>query len=503
MRPPSIVLAVIVCLIAAFSTAAVCADYVFGWPFQDATTLEPRGGTNQGPDVTLATEPSDAWRALQQSGPSQRERDRRASSQWPVTIGRRSTSSKPWSFPRPPRPARPTGRGAPNASTSRRQRRHHHVAAHHRDVRRERWCRRRSVRAEALARGLALRTGLSIGISRQATVGTSPLVARGAQRAGPGRLSGGRRAAVFECRPVGTYDGGVDLDGSSTWRPLPRREFTVRSDYDVLVGVNRATVLPSGWVHEQDNLKLVLDEHAKPRADAPYIARELGIDRYERIKGFDFSAGDVYWQKTGEFWRVVRTAGRRPSAPMRRSAFRTHAMESPLSRSRLTTPSSCRQERPPRMKTTNALLTRYRSARCKTDRESDQLDLLLNRTSRRRARVHAGGQRLQSEFLRRYLFRSAPLFVCSKETFRRLCGAAVQALPHNRVACSQCASAPTSAMTPTRTHNPAGAIDQKNSAAVERACADGCRDRSLRCVICNLLIRGFGHSCYNANDFSL
>ena len=80
----------------------------------------------------------------------------------------------------------------------------------------------------------------------------------------------------------------------------------MRSDYNVPVGVNRATVLPLGWVHEQDNLKLVLDERGKPRADAPYVARELGIDRYERIKGFDFSAGDAYWQRTQEFWRVVR-----------------------------------------------------------------------------------------------------------------------------------------------------------------------------------------------------
>src|SRR5262249_44010399 len=44
-----------------------------------------------------------------------------------------------------------------------------------------------------------------------------------------------------------------------TWRPLPRREYTRRSDYDVLVGVNRHVITATGWLHEQDNVKLVLD----------------------------------------------------------------------------------------------------------------------------------------------------------------------------------------------------------------------------------------------------
>ena len=39
-----------------------------------------------------------------------------------------------------------------------------------------------------------------------------------------------------------------------TWRPLPRREWSVRSDYQVLVGSNRHTVVPSGWLQEENNL---------------------------------------------------------------------------------------------------------------------------------------------------------------------------------------------------------------------------------------------------------
>lgn len=91
-----------------------------------------------------------------------------------------------------------------------------------------------------------------------------------------------------------------------TWRPLPRREHTVRDDYQVLEGHNRHTILPSGWLHEEENYKLQLDEQGKPLGDRPYLSKELGVNRYDRIVDFDFSAGDKYWAETGEFWAIVR-----------------------------------------------------------------------------------------------------------------------------------------------------------------------------------------------------
>jgi len=92
----------------------------------------------------------------------------------------------------------------------------------------------------------------------------------------------------------------------SAWRPLPRREHTVRSDYHVTVGPNRITVHPTGWTHTQDNLKTVLSAPGEIHADNPAVARELGVNRYERISGFDFSAGDEYWEKTQSFWSEIR-----------------------------------------------------------------------------------------------------------------------------------------------------------------------------------------------------
>jgi len=92
-----------------------------------------------------------------------------------------------------------------------------------------------------------------------------------------------------------------------TWRPLPRREHSVRDDYNVLEGVNRHTILPSGWVHEQENYKLSVDAAGQPIKSAPYLSKEIGLNRYERIVDFDFSVGDEYLDKTKGYWRDVRS----------------------------------------------------------------------------------------------------------------------------------------------------------------------------------------------------
>ncbi len=86
------------------------------------------------------------------------------------------------------------------------------------------------------------------------------------------------------------------------WRPLPRREYTKRTDYQVLEVVNRHTLTPAGWVHEQDNTKLELQGDGRGRA----LAREHGINSYTRIDDYDFGAGRAYWSATAGYWKVVR-----------------------------------------------------------------------------------------------------------------------------------------------------------------------------------------------------
>lgn len=84
-----------------------------------------------------------------------------------------------------------------------------------------------------------------------------------------------------------------------TWRPLPRREYTKRSDYDVLLGTNRHVVTVNGWTHEQDNVKLVLEGSRK-------LVRERGENRYERARLEQAQAARDYLRDTGAFWGVVR-----------------------------------------------------------------------------------------------------------------------------------------------------------------------------------------------------
>jgi hypothetical protein len=91
-----------------------------------------------------------------------------------------------------------------------------------------------------------------------------------------------------------------------TWRPLPRREWSVRDDYQALLGTNRHTVIPTGWLQEENNLKTVLDAQRRIPDAAPHLAREYGVARYERIKDADFAAADRYYERTKEFWERVR-----------------------------------------------------------------------------------------------------------------------------------------------------------------------------------------------------
>ena len=97
-------------------------------------------------------------------------------------------------------------------------------------------------------------------------------------------------------------------DGVSTWsaptnRPLPRREFSKRKDYQVVGAVNTHVVTPTGWVHYQHNHKL-----DKEHATQPVIALEVGVNTYEKTTETDFTAAEEYWANTDAYWAEVRAA---------------------------------------------------------------------------------------------------------------------------------------------------------------------------------------------------
>lgn len=105
------------------------------------------------------------------------------------------------------------------------------------------------------------------------------------------------------------------------WRPLPRRENTVRHDYDVVEGVHGVVITPTGWVEERKMWKRVT---AAGNAIEParYLAEEIGIDRYERITSPSLAAADDYWKKTDAYWKVVRQVWAEELAKRDRFAIR-------------------------------------------------------------------------------------------------------------------------------------------------------------------------------------
>jgi hypothetical protein len=289
-------------------------QFTFSWQFEDGDALRPRGGTTRGAPLTLATEPSPAWRALQEPVLDKLERDRRAilamaggyrtSFDFLETVGFTPGYA-------PPRPYQSWGteyiyvvedRGTfirlqhlmvmfvadregkvqgPFVQKHWRQDWRYEDTDLHVFVGRNRWERR--TRSAEEVRGRWSQAVFQ--------VDDSP-----------------RYEALGEWLHEGTYSAWTS---ERTARPLPRREASVRDDYQVLEGINRHTLTPTGWVQEEENLKLVLDANGAPAAATPYLARELGVARYEHVVDFDFSAGDRYWQRSGEFWRDVRAAWER------------------------------------------------------------------------------------------------------------------------------------------------------------------------------------------------
>ena len=97
--------------------------------------------------------------------------------------------------------------------------------------------------------------------------------------------------------------GNATWTSDRSWRPLPRREYTTREDYNALNVENRHTITPFGWTHEQDNTKTVREGERTLRT----LTREFGFNDYRRTADTDFGPAYRYWQATAPFWASVRT----------------------------------------------------------------------------------------------------------------------------------------------------------------------------------------------------
>lgn len=95
--------------------------------------------------------------------------------------------------------------------------------------------------------------------------------------------------------------------GESSWtseptrRPLPRREYEKRDDYDYLIVTNRHTLTPTGWVHAQDNRKVV-DRDGKKFV----LSSETGLNRYNRTEDALAGRAILWWEKNAMVWNSIR-----------------------------------------------------------------------------------------------------------------------------------------------------------------------------------------------------
>ncbi len=125
----------------------------------------------------------------------------------------------------------------------------------------------------------------------------------------PAQAKGTWTQKVYQVDDSPRYEGygtWTHVDGRHSWlseadSPLPRREFTKRSDYNVLHRRNFIYLTPTGWMFEQDNRKIVRSE-----AGDKLLAWEKGFEGFEKTDASHFKIAQVWWKKQQGYWADVR-----------------------------------------------------------------------------------------------------------------------------------------------------------------------------------------------------
>ncbi|MFT3980697.1 MAG: hypothetical protein QM687_09535 [Ferruginibacter sp.] len=127
----------------------------------------------------------------------------------------------------------------------------------------------------------------------------------------PEEVKGKWTQTVWETSDEPRYQGlsqFVHMDGKIIWQnttdaPLPRREYSTRSDYNILKRTNRINVTDSGYLHEQDNVKII-----RTNGKDQVLVQEKGLNNYKRIASTECDAAVKYWEKNHVYWDKVRKA---------------------------------------------------------------------------------------------------------------------------------------------------------------------------------------------------
>lgn len=115
---------------------------------------------------------------------------------------------------------------------------------------------------------------------------------------------------VYQVDDSPRYEGSatwVHVDGKSFWEnttdaPLPRREYTKRSDYNLTVRGNRHEITKEGWVHDQNNDKVIREEGKKDII----LAKEKGYNTYTKVDDSRCQTAADWWKTNHGKWALVR-----------------------------------------------------------------------------------------------------------------------------------------------------------------------------------------------------
>lgn len=126
----------------------------------------------------------------------------------------------------------------------------------------------------------------------------------------PSEVKGTWTQKVFQVDDSPRYESKgtwVHVDGRHYWEgtgdaPLPRREFTKRSDYNVMQRRSRMELAADGWFLEQDNAKILRTDSGDQ-----LICHEKGMERFT-AGDYDCAPAIAWWEDNKAYWENVRAA---------------------------------------------------------------------------------------------------------------------------------------------------------------------------------------------------
>mgnify|MGYP006276308571 CR=1 FL=1 len=138
---------------------------------------------------------------------------------------------------------------------------------------------------------------------------------------------------VYQVDDGPRYEGSgtwVHVDGKHYWEnttmaPLPRREFSKRSDYNIMKRKNRHEITDYGWVHEQDNDKLI-----KENDEYTLLAEEKGWNTYKKIDPSKCELAEKWWSEKEVYWADVRKVWDQLYAKKKDLKFKSKVDDKPL-----------------------------------------------------------------------------------------------------------------------------------------------------------------------------